>query len=170
MKRKGLTENQLRLLIKEKKDKIGSGYLTDQGAIFLVASDLGVSLDHIASSDLMLKDLYIGANEITVVGRAFAIYPSRTYTRKDGSEGQYRRLVLYDSETFVKATLWDEKGELIEDLKIGAETNLRIVKGYVKSGLDGNPVINLSYVKSKLCNNISNLCKLNSLRAVAKII
>ena len=31
--------------IAEKKDKIGSGYLTDQGALFLVASDLGISLE-----------------------------------------------------------------------------------------------------------------------------
>ena len=28
--------------INEKKEKVGAGYLTDQGAIFLVAADLGV--------------------------------------------------------------------------------------------------------------------------------
>ena len=31
--------------INEKKEKVGAGYLTDQGAIFLVAADLGVSLE-----------------------------------------------------------------------------------------------------------------------------
>ena len=30
--------------IAEKKKKIGSGYLTDQGELFLVAADLGISL------------------------------------------------------------------------------------------------------------------------------
>ena len=31
--------------INEKKEKVGAGYLTDQGAIFLVAADLGVTLE-----------------------------------------------------------------------------------------------------------------------------
>ncbi|MEE8181213.1 MAG: single-stranded DNA-binding protein, partial [Nitrosopumilaceae archaeon] len=31
-------------MIKQKKDKIGAGYLTDQGALFLIASDLEVAL------------------------------------------------------------------------------------------------------------------------------
>ena len=33
----------IRELIDEKKRKIGAGYLTDQGALFLVGADLGVS-------------------------------------------------------------------------------------------------------------------------------
>ena len=31
--------------IKQKKEKIGAGYLTDQGALFLIAADLGVTLE-----------------------------------------------------------------------------------------------------------------------------
>ena len=30
--------------IKQKKEKIGAGYLTDQGALFLIAADLGAIL------------------------------------------------------------------------------------------------------------------------------
>ena len=52
--------------IKEKKDKIGSGYLTDQGALFLVASDLGISLEESQKTEIELKDLFVGAKEVTV--------------------------------------------------------------------------------------------------------
>ncbi len=39
-----LTKEAIDDRIKEKKEKIGTGYLTDQGALFLIASDLGISL------------------------------------------------------------------------------------------------------------------------------
>ena len=39
-----LSRSQIEDQIKQKKEKIGAGYLTDQGALFLIASDLGVSL------------------------------------------------------------------------------------------------------------------------------
>ena len=39
-----LTREQVEEQIKLKKEKIGAGYLTDQGALFLIASDYGVTL------------------------------------------------------------------------------------------------------------------------------
>ena len=39
-----LTEEDVEEQIRQKKEKIGAGYLTDQGAIFLIASDYGVTL------------------------------------------------------------------------------------------------------------------------------
>ena len=71
--------------IEDKKRTVGAGYLTDQGALFLVAGELGVSLrSEGASSDLSIKDLYIGANDVTVVARVLAVYPVATYNMKDG--------------------------------------------------------------------------------------
>src|SRR2546430_10305566 len=77
-----LSRNSLMEQIEEKKNKVGSGYLTDQGALFLIAGELGVRLERITSTDLGLKDLYVGANDITVVARVFAIYPISEYERK----------------------------------------------------------------------------------------
>lgn len=39
-----LSISEIMAQIKEKKEKIGAGYLTDQGALFLIASDYGVTL------------------------------------------------------------------------------------------------------------------------------
>ena len=39
-----LTKEIIDEKIAEKKEKIGAGYLTDQGAVFLIASDYGVTL------------------------------------------------------------------------------------------------------------------------------
>ena len=39
-----LTKEVIEGEIKLKKEKIGAGYLTDQGALFLIASDYGITL------------------------------------------------------------------------------------------------------------------------------
>ena len=53
-------------MIEEKKKTIGAGYLTDQGALFLVAADLGISFENAPKIKSGIKDLYVGAKEISV--------------------------------------------------------------------------------------------------------
>jgi len=138
-----LTRSELTRRIAEKKETVGAGYLTDQGALFLVAGELGVSLQPSISSDLSLKDLHIGANDITVVARVLAVYPITTYDKKDGGSGRYRRLVLFDKDALARLTIWDENVDDPDKLGITTGSALRVVSGYVKQGLDGKPQLNL---------------------------
>ena len=139
-----LSREELTRRIAVKKETVGAGYLTEQGALFLVAGELGVALQQAAtSSDMTIKDLYIGANDVTVVARALAVYPVSTYNKKDGGEGKYRRLVLFDGSHSVKLTVWDDKTDDVEKLGIGVDTPVRVVSGYVKQGLDGKPNLSL---------------------------
>ncbi|MCP8307854.1 MAG: hypothetical protein H3Z54_04080 [archaeon] len=142
-KRSSMDKSALSKLIEEKKRKVGAGYLTDMGALFLVASDLGITLEYMATSDLTLKDLYIGANEITIISRVLSVYPIQNYTKKDGSQGYYRKIILFDKDNFTKVTLWDEKATLIDSLNINPNTVVRIIKGYVRSSLVGRPELHL---------------------------
>ena len=129
--------------IKEKKDKIGSGYLTDQGALFLVASDLGISLEQSQKTEIELKDLFVGAKEVTVESRILNISPTKQFTKKDGTPFLLRTMTVYDSNSTASVKLWDEKANLpgIEELKPG--DLVKIIKAYVKSDLTGSPTINM---------------------------
>ncbi|MEM3382949.1 MAG: hypothetical protein QXL52_00190 [Nitrososphaerales archaeon] len=168
-KQSNIDKNVLLKMIEEKKKRVGAGYLTDMGALFLVASDLGITLDHLMTSDLTLKNLYIGANEITVLSRVFSIYPIQNYIKKEGTQGYYRKIILFDKDDFIKAILWDEKANLIESLNINPNTVLRIIKGYVKSDLNGRPVLHLSSRGSIEVVNDQDLIKnLPSIEEVTK--
>ena len=130
--------------IEDKKRTVGAGYLTDQGALFLVAGELGVSLrKEDVSSDLSIKDLYIGANDVTVVARVLAIYPVATYNKKEGGTGKYQRLVLFDGKNSVRLTVWEEGLEQLDKLALKVEAPVRVANAYVKQGLDGKPTLNL---------------------------
>jgi replication factor A1 len=139
-----LSREEVMRRVSQKKETVGAGYLTDQGALFLVAGELGVSLRKAdATSDMAIKDLYIGTNDVTVVGRVLAVYPAATYNKKDGVTGKYRRLVLFDGQSSVRLTVWDEQAEDAALAGVAADTPVRVVSGYVKQGLDGKPNLNL---------------------------
>ncbi|MCH7941333.1 MAG: single-stranded DNA-binding protein, partial [Thaumarchaeota archaeon] len=138
-----LSRSDIEERVKQKKDKIGAGYLTDQGALFLIASDLGVSLSEPLKVEMSLKDLFVGAKEISLESRVLSLAPAKQYTRKDGSPFLLRTMTVYDNDSTASVKLWDEKASLpeIEDLKPG--DLIKIIKAYVKSDLNGKPTINI---------------------------
>ena len=129
--------------VRQKKEKIGPGYLTDQGALFLIAEDLGITLTQTFKAEVGLKDLSIGAKDVSVKSRVLNISPAKQFSRKDGSPFLLRTMTIYDNDSTVSVKLWDEKANLpgIEKLKPG--DLVKIIKAYVKSDLNGSPTINV---------------------------
>jgi ssDNA-binding replication factor A large subunit len=138
-----LTRDDIKEQIKHKKEKIGAGYLTDQGALFLIASDFGISLSGPLKVEMGLKDLYSGAKEISLETRVLNISPAKQFSRKDGSPFYLRTMTVYDTNSTASVKLWDDKANLpgIENLKPG--DLIKIIKAYVKSDLNGSPTINI---------------------------
>ncbi len=138
-----LNRSDIEEMIKQKKEKIGAGYLTDQGAIFLIASDFGISLSEPLKVEMGLKDLYAGAKEISLETRVLNMSPAKQFSRKDGSPFYLRTMTVYDADSTASVKLWDEKANIpgIENIKPG--DLVKIIKAYVKSDLNGEPTINV---------------------------
>ena len=139
-----ITAEKIRELIDEKKRKVGAGYLTDQGALFLVAADLGISFENVPKLSSEIKDLYIGAKEVTITARVMNIYPVRKFLKKDTNEEIINRtLTVYDKETSIKVKLWDNQISIPDEMGLQPGDLIRISRSYIKSGLDGKPIISL---------------------------
>ena len=138
-----LSKKEIEDRIQQKKDKIGEGYLTDQGALHLVAADLELTVSEPIKTEMGLKDLYVGAKEITLETRVLNFSPAKRFTRKDGTPFFLRTMTVYDGEKTASVKLWDEKAnmETIETMKPG--DLIKIIKAYVKSDLNGSPTINV---------------------------
>ncbi len=138
-----MTREEILGMIEDKKRDVGAGYLTDQGALFLIAGELGVQLKPLIS-DLTLKDLYLGANDITVVARILAVYPISEFKKKDGNgTGRYRRVNLFDQSGVVKLTIWDDNPDAMKLEGVKEDTPVRVSNGYVRPGMDGKATLNL---------------------------
>jgi replication factor A1 len=159
-----LTKQDIEEKIKQKKEKIGAGYLTEQGALFLIASDLGISLKQDLKIEMCLKDIYIGAKDVSIESRILNISPAKQFSRKDGSPFLLRTMTVYDNDSAVSVKLWDEKANLpgIEDLKPG--DLIKIIKAYVKSDLNGSPTLNVGSG-----SNIESTNKESKIRAVDEL-
>ena len=138
-----LTKQDIDDRIKQKIEKIGPGYLTEEGALFLIAKDLGISLKQTLKTEMSLKDIYVGAKDVSIESRILNISPTKQFSRKDGSPFLLRTMTVYDNDSTASVKLWDEKANLpgIEELKPG--DLIKIIKAYVKSDLNGSPTINV---------------------------
>jgi len=135
---------KLKELIEDKKRKIGAGYLTDQGALFLVAADLGASFDNVQRTKRGIKDLYIGARDLDLIVRLLGAYPIRSFTKKDTNEKiENRTISVYDSGGSIKVRLWDNLTHVIEKNGLKPGDLIEIKNCYVKSGLNGKPILNI---------------------------
>lgn len=169
-----ISAEDVRELIDEKKRKIGAGYLTDQGALFLVAADLGISLENNQTTQTSIKDLYIGANDVNLSARVITIYPIRKYNRRDTNEEvQNRTLTIYDKDSSIKLRLWDQHVSFPEEYDLKPGDLIKISHGYTKSGLDNKAIINLGskaiIEKSSSTTNDDN-SEIPSLDAISKTV
>ena len=132
-------------LVEAKKGNVGGGYLTDQGALFLVASDLGVSL-RIEEARPKLADLETDQNDVSVVARILSIGPPKKFVRKsDSSTGFVSKLVVYDATSITAVSVWNSN--LVARLLgsgVRPGSPIKVSKAYTRAGLDGSPVLNLS--------------------------
>ena len=138
-----LSRSDIEALIAKKKEKIGAGYLTDQGALFLVASDLGITISEPPKSEIAIKDLHAGAKEVTLQTRVLNVSPKKQFSRKDGSQFYLRNMTVYDKDSAVVVKLWDEKANLPEMANISPGDLIKIIKAYVKSDLNGQLTVNI---------------------------
>ena len=159
-----LTRQDIDDKIKQKMEKIGPGYLTNEGALFLIAGDLGISLKQNLKTEMGLKDIYVGAKDVSVESRILNISPTKQFSRKDGSPFLLRTMTVYDNDSAVSVKLWDEKANLpgIEELKPG--DLIKIIKAYVKSDLNGSPTLNVGSG-----SNIESTNKESEIRAVDEL-
>ena len=125
-------------MIEEKKET-AEGYFTDEVAARIIALELGVEVPwwEPFRPEVLIQDLISGLNDVTVMGRVITVYPIRTFTRPDGTEGRVMHLLIADKTGTSRVVLWDDKTSLAESSKIKRGQIIKVSHGYVREGLDG---------------------------------
>ncbi len=143
--RPDVSRESLLKLIQEKKSKVGGGYLTDQGALFLVAADLGVTMNYNRSSTTKLADLSQELQNVTVEARVLAWGPPKVFVRKtDSKQGLRTRMVIYDETSTIMVNLWDSKSSFpLEGKGLRPGDPIRISNTYVRQSPDGSLALNV---------------------------
>ena len=90
-----------------------------------------------------VADLKPGLADVDVLGRVIALSEPRTFERPDGTTGKVASLMLADGTGQVRVSLWDEKAELVQNLKRG--DIIKLENAYVRLGLREKPELHLGW-------------------------
>ncbi len=145
-KHSGKTEAEVRKLIEEKQDEL-SGLVSEEGAAYIIARELGVNLLKAAKRQLKVKNLISGLRSVEIVGRIVRIFEPREW-EKEGKSGVVQNLILGDETGMVRLSLWNEETDLVKIGEIKDDDTIRITGGYVKTDNRGNPELRIG--KGKL--------------------
>ncbi len=141
--RKDLTRDEITKMIEEKV-KSAKGYFTLEIAAEMVASALGVQTpQRDRESKISIKDLVSGLNDVTITGRVIQVYRPQIFSRPDGSEGVFKRLLIADNSGVTKVVLWDGKAKIADDVNVKPTQIVKVSHGYMREGTNGQIELNL---------------------------
>ncbi|MEJ2248778.1 MAG: hypothetical protein P8Y70_02990 [Candidatus Lokiarchaeota archaeon] len=126
------------------------GFISKEGALFLVAKDLGIDLkspnvDESVYEDIEqeidydefiipIKDLSEGMTNNVLLGKVSRIFKINDFIRKDGSPGRVGSFLLADRTGQVKIVVWDNDTEIMLSDMFEIGIILRVIGGYCKKG------------------------------------
>ena len=145
MARRDLSREEVLKKIIDRK-RSAEDYFLDEVAARLVANDLGVeipSAEDAFHSEIAVKDLVSGLNDVTIVGRVIVVYPVQTFPRSDLTEGKVARLLLADKTGSLRLVLWDDKIHIVESGRLRPGLIVKVLHGYVRDAIDGRLELHL---------------------------
>ena len=152
----GLSEAEIKQQIANKMAAL-DGLVSEDGAAYIVASELGVHLfKDTRSGAIKIKDIVAGMQSVETVGRVVRTFSPTTFTGKDGKPKQVGSFILADETGEIRTVIWDQRASWLSDGKLKEGLPVKIREGYAKQSNLGNKELHLGY-KSSLILDPKNI-------------
>jgi hypothetical protein len=107
-----------------------SGLISREGALQVIAAELGISFD---DEKLKIDELLPGMRKVNFTGKIITLYPIREYTTKSGDLGKVVNMVVADDTSNIKVVLWDTNHiALLEKEEIKEGSVVEIASGSMR--------------------------------------
>jgi len=143
----GLTKIEIQNMVEEKKKEL-KGLISDEGALFIIAKELGVDVkdqnkELLKEIEINISDITPNMKNITILGRIKEIYRIHEFNRNDGNKGFVGSFLLHDNSGDIRITLWDDQINIFKDNNFNMNELVKILNGYAKKGRNGEPEIHV---------------------------
>jgi len=119
-----------------------SGLITEEGAAYIVARNLGIELPT-AVRGLQIKNVLPGMRNINIIGRIFRISPITSFTRSNGEEGRVANIYIADETGYVKVPLWNDQVSIVSEGMVKVGDVVQLVNGLARESIFGDLEISL---------------------------
>lgn len=183
VRKTGMNKNEIEKMVIEKITEL-SNLITKEGAIYIVARELGIDLKGRRERRLRIKNIVPGLNIIDVYGRVIDIKDIHNY-EKNGKKGKVGSFTIGDETSTIRVVLWNEGCEKMKNISIGnivliknaysvenkGTVELRIGKeGYIKT-LNDNEIDfklpNIDEIKNKVVSKKRSLYEVKESEGVS---
>lgn len=141
----GLHEQEVMDKIEEKRAEL-SGLISEEGAAYIVAKELGIAI--VKQERLDIAHIIPGMQNVDIIGKITKMTPIREFSTEKG-KGRVTNVTIADGTGSVRLSLWNDEINSLEGIEAGEVARVR---GYVKEDNMGNPEIRIgrygSLVKS----------------------
>ena len=137
-----ISENELKERIDKKIQSVG-GLLSEEGALLLIAGELGISLEETPKEKkhFFISDINEGMQHVDISGRIMRIFDVNTFQRKNGTEGKVQNIVIADKTGSIRIVFWDDQIDKVKQYKRGDVVTVR--NGYLRKGFNNEFEISL---------------------------
>lgn len=143
----GLTKIEIQNMVEEKKKEL-KGLISDEGALFIIAKELGVDVkdqnnEILKEIEINISDITPNMKNITILGRIKEIYRVHEFNKNDGNKGFVGSFLLHDNTGDIRITLWDDQINIFKDNNFNMNELVKIINGYAKKGRNDEPEIHV---------------------------
>lgn len=137
----GLSRTDIQSLVEEKKEEL-KGLISDEGALFVIAKELGVDVasenkELLNDIELNISDITLNMKNIVIVGRIKDIYHVNSFNKKSGETGHVGSFLLRDNTGDIRIVLWDDQVSIFKDERFEKNEIVKILNGTAKNGRNG---------------------------------
>ena len=143
----GLSKKEIQSLVEEKKEEL-KGLISDEGALFVIAKELGVEVSSenqelLNEIELNISDITLNMKNIVLVGRIKDIFNLNSFNKSNGEVGYVGAFKLNDNTGDIRIVLWDDQVNVFKDERFEKNKIVKILNGNAKQGRYGGIEIHI---------------------------
>ena len=132
IREKGFTEQEIKEKVCKKQEEYG-GLLTEAGAAYSIAKELGIDFDFEPKNEVKVKDLADGLANVNLSVTIESAYPLREF-EKNGRKGTVANFTVSDDTGKINLVVWNKDPNTLNQIKPGAQ--IRVLNAYVRNRND----------------------------------
>ncbi|MBN2101862.1 MAG: DUF2240 family protein [Candidatus Aenigmarchaeota archaeon] len=140
-KKSEYSEDEIKKMIEEKQDEL-SGLVSEEGAAYIIARELGLTLLEEQARNLKARDVVPGMFSVDLNCKIAKITDIRTFER-NGTQGTVQNVLLGDETGIIRLSIWNDEIERFHEFCIKEGDTVKITKMLSKEDNLGNAELRL---------------------------
>ena len=143
-KKSNKSRDEIEKLVSDKVNEL-SGLVSEEGAIHIVANELGVKLEYVGSGapkrdldEVKIKDITEPKTPVSFTCKVIRKYDKITFSSETNPNGSVQSLLVGDETGIIRLVFWNDKTDLLESINQG--TIISIVSGYTREDVNSEKV------------------------------